>query len=456
MDTRFGNLVKRIAALAGGPPALAFGLVAFSIPLLPAAAHLLHSPAAPTPLRWVGLAMAQATCGDGILDPGEQCDDGNNQDGDCCSATCQFESAGSPCNDGNQCTDPDVCDGAGKCVGGPPVICPDFQCQQTPGCDPFLGCAYSQQPDGTPCDDGIACSFNDQCVGGICSGTVPTCGDGIVETQGGCEQCDDGNTQAGDGCNGSCRLERVDQTCEAAVVRAVPWSMRRLKLVQRCRNGLNRGAHLYFDRERTLPLTDPADCPNEYSAVRYTQLWNRVAARIAARPCTDTLIGGLGLCAGTVDGLIGDTGCLLDATAAATDAMIAQEFGALTVSDPALATCQSMIAGFSGGYTNAVLTSFLACRTNLIWNRKVFYDQARTQRLRDPADCPLEFRTGVREVNAAIYAHQQIANYCTDAQVGSLGLCAATLDGLIAPDGSGGCLVTSLTEQVNALIGGIW
>src|SRR5438067_761055 len=29
-------------------------------------------------------------CGDGVLDPGEQCDDGNVQDGDCCSSTCRF------------------------------------------------------------------------------------------------------------------------------------------------------------------------------------------------------------------------------------------------------------------------------------------------------------------------------------------------------------------------------
>jgi cysteine-rich repeat protein len=32
-----------------------------------------------------------ARCGDGILDSGEQCDDGNNVSGDGCSATCQTE-----------------------------------------------------------------------------------------------------------------------------------------------------------------------------------------------------------------------------------------------------------------------------------------------------------------------------------------------------------------------------
>jgi len=35
-----------------------------------------------------------AFCGDGIVDPGEQCDDGNNVSGDGCSATCASEAAG--------------------------------------------------------------------------------------------------------------------------------------------------------------------------------------------------------------------------------------------------------------------------------------------------------------------------------------------------------------------------
>jgi uncharacterized delta-60 repeat protein len=30
-------------------------------------------------------------CGNGILEPGEQCDDGNTADGDCCSSTCQLQ-----------------------------------------------------------------------------------------------------------------------------------------------------------------------------------------------------------------------------------------------------------------------------------------------------------------------------------------------------------------------------
>src|SRR5262249_27678621 len=45
----------------------------------------------------VDAAIVGACCGDGVIEPGEQCDDGNTDNGDCCSATCQFEPAGTTC-----------------------------------------------------------------------------------------------------------------------------------------------------------------------------------------------------------------------------------------------------------------------------------------------------------------------------------------------------------------------
>jgi uncharacterized delta-60 repeat protein len=53
-----------------------------------------------------------STCGNGVVEPGEECDDGNTVDGDCCSAACRLDGNGSPCaSDGDACT-ADVCRGA--------------------------------------------------------------------------------------------------------------------------------------------------------------------------------------------------------------------------------------------------------------------------------------------------------------------------------------------------------
>lgn len=73
-------------------------------------------------------------CGDGFVDPGEACDDGNTLDGDCCSASCDAAAAdGTPCDDSNACTTADVC-GSGVCRGAS-ITCPT--CEQ---CDRVVGC----------------------------------------------------------------------------------------------------------------------------------------------------------------------------------------------------------------------------------------------------------------------------------------------------------------------------
>ena len=50
-----------------------------------------------TPL---GIALELPSCGDGVLDPGEECDDGNNDDGDGCAADCTVEVPGTPATTG--------------------------------------------------------------------------------------------------------------------------------------------------------------------------------------------------------------------------------------------------------------------------------------------------------------------------------------------------------------------
>src|SRR5581483_4978999 len=184
-------------------------------------------------------------CGNGIIDPGEQCDDGNTVGGDCCSATCTNEPAGSGCpDDGNVCTD-EVCDGSGACTHPPNgFLCDDGQfctvgdvcsggsCHGTPRdcssaanqcnfgvCDENANaCVPSPRPNGTPCNDGSACTSPDTCTAGTCGG-ASLCGDGVV--QAGCEVCDDGTGNGNDACC-SATCTRVDSDGDGACNRDDP------------------------------------------------------------------------------------------------------------------------------------------------------------------------------------------------------------------------------------------
>jgi cysteine-rich repeat protein len=92
----------------------------------------------------------------------------------------------------------EVCDDGTLCPAG-------FSCQGALGCVSDLeGCLA----DGAPVVDGTACQLlgNDGlCQGGRC--VVPQCGNGVVEAP---EVCDDGNREAGDGCDVNCAS---DETC---------------------------------------------------------------------------------------------------------------------------------------------------------------------------------------------------------------------------------------------------
>jgi len=130
-----------------------------------------------------------SVCGDGTLDADEACDDGNTFSGDCCSATCQFESSGSSCSDGNACTTADTCDGAGACAAGALLDCNDGNACTQDSCDPASGCQNPAQPPGTACEDGSLCTVSDTCDGaGACAAGPPL-------------DCDDKDPSTADGCD---------------------------------------------------------------------------------------------------------------------------------------------------------------------------------------------------------------------------------------------------------------
>ena len=148
-----------------------------------------------------GFWPENVACSNGIVDPDEQCDDGNRVDGDCCSSICTYELEGVPCpSDGNVCTD-DVCNATGTCMhtlntracndgdactqtdqcaggvctGTNPVVCTALdQCHVAGGCDLATGvCSTPALADGAPCDDGDACTAIDACQSGLCTGAEP-------------------------------------------------------------------------------------------------------------------------------------------------------------------------------------------------------------------------------------------------------------------------------------------
>lgn len=164
-----------------------------------------------------GGSGAQAACGDGKVDPGEQCDDANQTDTDACVADCMAAKCGDgfvrtgieACDDGNtidtdSCTNRCALPTCGNGVLDPGEDCDDANASDTDAC--LSTCLFAFCGDGflwsgvEPCDDGNG-SNADACL----VGCVPaSCGDGFVWA--GLEACDDGNTNDFDGCRNDCSL----------------------------------------------------------------------------------------------------------------------------------------------------------------------------------------------------------------------------------------------------------
>jgi len=156
-------------------------------------------------------------CGNGFLDDGEECDDGdaNGSGPDQCRPTCERPRCGDGVRDAGEECDVGVaaCGAACRCDCTLPAQscgeCDDGDPCTADTCDAVAGCVHAPLPDGTPCADGTVCNGEETCRGGMCvAGVAPRCDDGDGCTEDGCDAIT------------GCTHERVGYAAVAAAVEA--------------------------------------------------------------------------------------------------------------------------------------------------------------------------------------------------------------------------------------------
>lgn len=178
-------------------------------------------------------------CGNGVLDAGEACDDGNRDNGDCCAYDCTFESASTECRPSKG-----ICDTAETCTGTS-ATCPvdvvagaGTECRSSGGeCDPAEVCTGSsgecpldsKLPAGTACtSDGNVCTV-DQCNGSSALCQHPA-GNAGITCRAATDLCDvaetctgsssvcpsDGVASVGTVCRGAAGACDVAETCSGS------------------------------------------------------------------------------------------------------------------------------------------------------------------------------------------------------------------------------------------------
>ncbi len=158
-------------------------------------------------------------CGNGELEDGELCDDGNLSGGDGCSADCILEGCidatpGYPtlelCDDEDPCTvdscdvEAETCVHVALCDDGVDCTedtCANGNCTFTPDhaacddanectddiCSAVTGCGYVDNT--AACEDGAFCTDGDFCMEGECvGGSARDCGDGVSCTADSCDE----------------------------------------------------------------------------------------------------------------------------------------------------------------------------------------------------------------------------------------------------------------------------
>jgi cysteine-rich repeat protein len=167
-------------------------------------------------------------CGDGVLDEGEVCDDGeNNGDNNACKLDCTAAQCGDGllgpdevCDDGDQNGDNKACK-----LDCTPNVCGDGALGPGEDCDDGadngdnnackLDCTANVCGDGLVgpgegCDDGNNVD-NDTCTNAC---ALASCGDGIPSVS---EECDDGNMDDTDVCTNAC----TNASCGDAIIQPI-------------------------------------------------------------------------------------------------------------------------------------------------------------------------------------------------------------------------------------------
>ncbi len=220
-----------------------------------------------------------------------------------------------------------------------------------------------------------------------------TCGNGSTEAG---EACDDGNTANCDGCDNNCTLSAT------------------------CGNGIVCNAEQCDDGNIDGGDCCSATCGFEPAASSCDD----------GQSCTRSdVCDGAGVCAGD---RIGGPGCAL-----ADD----------------LRGCHEALAKASKLYLKARLKAVQSCRNALNKGKDLYF--ANGTPLLDPADCALEARGLAKTAKAAGKARDLVAKprapKCTDSRLAELEACAVSVDGVVAPGGSGGCLLSAIDDAVDAI-----
>jgi len=232
-----------------------------------------------------------AVCGDGVIQDGEGCDDGNHTAGDGCSASCKVQKDYECKTPGEPCTSTIVC-GDGQ-VGGA-ESCDDGNVKAKDGCS-----AQCQ------IEDGFGCEANSSGASVCMPVSTTKCGDGIQTAD---EACDDGNLLATDGCTDTCKITdgyscpEAGKPCELDTVAA-------------CGNGV---------------LNEKEQCDDGNTAIgdgcdAFCALENFYTCPTAGSPCVSTIVCGDGK-------VVGDEAC---------------DDSNTTASDGCAADCKSVEPGYS-------------------------------------------------------------------------------------------------------------